>query len=178
MKKAIRYAAFVLCLLLASPALAGDTIRQSMTVDEAYSAIPHGKTRFDSSTAVTGEDERKFLDSFFGVIDLAVAERVIWQTGKKGDADNYDAILARLAALDAPERAKKAYTLVTEAIAEQRQYLAKISAGERFNAGDALVQSSHRKLFSAYTALMGAYPDESQHNKSAFFDHLCALDFI
>ena len=39
------------------------------------------------------------------------------------------------------------------------------------------VQSSHKKLLQAYYKLMAMYPREVQHNKTAFFDHLCALDF-
>ena len=41
-----------------------------------------------------------------------------------------------------------------------------------------LVRSSSSKLIQAYNHLMQSYPKESPHNRQAFFDHLCALDFL
>ena len=41
-----------------------------------------------------------------------------------------------------------------------------------------LVRSSSNQLIQAYDYLMQSYPQESPHNRQAFFDHLCALDFI
>jgi hypothetical protein len=116
--RGIEYALPALCLLLPLPA-AADEIRQSMTVDEAYKAIPHQKTRFDPSFAATSAAEKQFRDSFFGLTDLAVAERVGMQmalSGGKTAIDNYDAILARLAVLAAPSKLAKAHQLVTEAV--------------------------------------------------------------
>jgi len=168
------------CLLLALPA-AADEIRQSMTVDQAYHAIPHQRTRFDPSPAAMVANEKQFLDSFFGLTDLAVAERVGLQMAiARGAAarDNYDAILARLAALTAPAKLAKARQLVSEAVKEQREYLRHLRAGATFDANAPLVQSSHDKLIAAYGELMRIYPSENAHNKKAFFDHLCALDFI
>ncbi|MBI1216736.1 MAG: hypothetical protein GC185_13080 [Alphaproteobacteria bacterium] len=174
-----KHLAFLCCLLLAAPAArADDSIRQSMTVSQAYSAIPHQKTRFDPATATM--PERELLDVFFGLTDLAVAERVIEQraiTGGQAYVDNYDAILAKLAALDVPPKMQKAYDLITQAVREQREYLARVRGGEKFNANAPLVESSHQKLVAAYGILMQAYPNEDAHNKQAFFDHLCALDF-
>ena len=47
-----------------------------------------------------------------------------------------------------------------------------------FDANAPLVQSSHNKLMKAYQLLNVQFPKEHAHNKAAFFDHLCALDFI
>ena len=166
-------------LLLASPArlyAEEPTIHQTMTVDEAYKAIPHNKTRFDPASAGMDESEKAFLDTFFGLSDLAVAERVETQMSK-AENDNYDAILTRLKSLEVPARLKTAHRLVTEAVEEQREYLASLKAGGRFDANAPLVESSHEKLVQAYNELMQAYPAENPHNKQAFFDHLCALDF-
>ena len=41
-----------------------------------------------------------------------------------------------------------------------------------------LIQSSHLKLQSAYTQLMLIFPHEDDYNQKAFYNHLCALDFI
>lgn len=175
----MKYFIIACLLLLPFPALA--EIKQSMTVDEAYQAIPHQKTRFDAASATMGGDEKAFLDVFFELVDLAVVERVSsMQSISSGKAVtfNYDAIDSRLMALDVPEKLKTAHALVMQAVAEQRKYLEQWkSSGGRFDVGDPLVSSSSAKLVQAYGELMRAYPSENAHNKKAFFDHLCALDF-
>jgi hypothetical protein len=155
-------------------------LNQSMTVDEAYKAIPHNKTRFDASAAGMDEVEKTFLDTFFGLSDLAVAERVGTQvalSAKHPAAANYDEILRRLESLDVPPKLAGAHRLVTDAVREQRQYLDTLKGGEAFDVSAPLVESSHQKLVQAYNELMRLYPSENGHNRQAFFDHLCALDF-
>jgi hypothetical protein len=41
-----------------------------------------------------------------------------------------------------------------------------------------LVASSSGKLRRAYGELLTLFPQEDAHNKAAFFDYLCAMDFI
>jgi hypothetical protein len=170
----------LLCLATAAQAEEAGKIAQTMSVDEAYKAIPHNKTRFDPSTAGMEKDEKAFLDTFFGLSDLAVAERVETQAAlstKRPMTDNYDEILRRLKSLVVPGKLKTAHRLVTEAVEEQRQYLVTLKDGAAFDANAPLVESSHQKLVQAYGELMRAYPAENAHNQRAFFDHLCALDF-
>jgi hypothetical protein len=40
------------------------------------------------------------------------------------------------------------------------------------------VLDAHDHLIQAYNELMQLYPGESEHNKKAFYAHLCSLDFI
>ena len=71
--------------------------------------------------------------------------------------------------------------LIFDAISEQRRYLKawQDSGNPRyFDAQAPLVRSSHGKLIAAYNHLMRLFGEENPHNKQAFFDHLCALDFI
>src|SRR5262249_7010745 len=155
MKKRIEILLLCLCLL-ALPARAEEAakISQTMTVDEAYKAIPHNKTRFDPGTAAMEPGEKEFLDTFFGLSDLAVAERVETQmamSAKKPVTDNYDEILHRLKALSVPDKLKSAHQLVTEAVEEQREYLASLKQGAAFDASAPLVESSHQKLVQAYS---------------------------
>ncbi|MEZ0262242.1 MAG: hypothetical protein ACAH80_14640 [Alphaproteobacteria bacterium] len=170
----------IACLaLLPFPALA--EIKQSMTVDEAYKAIPHQKTKFDSLKGSMSGDEKAFLDVFFELVDLAMVERVssmqAISSGKAVSA-NYDEIDRRLMSIEVPEKLKTAHMLVTQAVQEQRKYLEQWkNSGGAFNVGDPLIGSSSAKLVQAYGELMRIYPQESEHNKKAFFDHLCALDF-
>jgi hypothetical protein len=177
-----RWAACVVLLALAAPLRAEEPapLKQSLSVEQAYKAIPHNKTRFDPATAGMGPDEKAFLDTFFGLSDLAVAERVESQAAistKMPVTGNYDEILKRLKALPVPPKLETAHRLVTEAVDEQRQYLDSLRLGGAFDASAPLVESSHEKLVQAYGELMRLYPSENQHNQKAFFDHLCALDF-
>jgi hypothetical protein len=174
----------ILAFLPFSAAYAGKTaeprIRQSMSVDEAYKAIPHQKTRFDTSSASMASDEKAFLDLFFMLSDIAVVERVETQIAlstHKTPPANYDKILRRLEGLTVPAKLSAAHRLVTEAVKEQRQYLDTLKGGGAFDPNAPLVESSHQKLLQAYGELMRLYPAESTHNRQAFFDHLCALDF-
>ena len=180
--KRIKAAVFLFCILLSIPAIAGGEIHQSMTVDEAYAAIPHQRTVFDTSAAKMDVQEKKFLAIFFSLIDKAVAEKVIRLKSIGGHSvatDNYDAILAKLGELQVPDKLEKVYRLVMEAVQEQRQYLAQlVKGGESFSSGAPLVQSSHGNLVAAYGELMRLFPAEGQSNKQSFFDYLCALDFI
>lgn len=178
------FAALAVFLVLALPACADKMVepqlKQAMTVDEAYKAIPHNKTRFDASAAGMDRVERAFLDTFFELSDLAVAERVGTQvaiSAKGPAASNYDEILRRLEALNVPPKLAAAHRLVTDAVKEQRQYLDSLKGGGAFDANAPLVESSHQKLVQAYGELMRLYPSENAHNQQAFFDHLCALDF-
>ncbi|MCP4488040.1 MAG: hypothetical protein GY820_12070 [Gammaproteobacteria bacterium] len=41
-----------------------------------------------------------------------------------------------------------------------------------------LVKSSSQHLIAAHSLLKQLYPQETKHNQQAFFDYLCALDFI
>ncbi len=162
------------------------TIAMSMSVADAYRAIPHQQTTFAPDTASMPSDERRFVESLFKLTDIAVAERVqslhYFQTrGQQGSAPrNYSTLVARLDALNAPGSLTQVKTLVTSAITEQKQYFSTLDPKTKlkFNAHDPLVQSSHRKLIAAYQLLMSEYPSEDAHNKKSFFDHLCALDFI
>jgi hypothetical protein len=93
---------------------------------------------------------------------------------------NYEQLIANIGALSAPDRLEPVKRLVGTAIEEQARYFSSLDQSKKlsFNARDKLVQSSHAKLVNAYNLLMAQYPQESAHNNKAFFDHLCALDFI
>jgi len=81
--------------------------------------------------------------------------------------------------MNIPDNLKQAHELITQAIHEQNQYFKKIDSSKKysFNANDKIVQTSHTKLIQAYNLIMALFPKENKHNKEAFFDHLCALDF-
>jgi hypothetical protein len=58
---------------------------------------------------------------------------------------------------------------VTDAVVAERAYLAGDTTG---------VQTASARLHEAYAELMRLYPGEGTHNRDAFFDYLCALDYL
>jgi hypothetical protein len=168
--------AALICSLWFAPACLAGEQKPPLSVEDAYRAIPHERTKFDAAAAAMPAAERDFLDIFFGLTDDAVVARVARQQG--GGEDGYAAILARLKALDVPEKLKPAHALVVAAVTEQRDYLQKSKPGAGLDAADPLVSDSHAKLLAAYDELMRLYPAENGHNKKAFYNHLCALDFM
>jgi len=73
---------------------------------------------------------------------------------------------------------------ILDALAGERQFFADWkSARDRFQFGQQPsnhpgVGRASSALRAAYGELMAKYPQESQSNKDAFFDHHCALDFL
>ena len=169
-------------------------VAQAMTVEEAYRLIPHKKTDFNASSAKMTPAEVGYLEQFFELVNLAIVERV--QTlqwfrsgGTRGRSyrsyqGQIEEVLAQLQNLDVPAHLKHVHRLVIDAIHEQRTFYERwksaVAAGKRFrfNGGDPLVRTSHAKLIEAYYGLLQLFPNEQKQNKEAFFDHLCALDFI
>lgn len=168
----------------------------ALSVDEAYKAIPHRQTTFDRSTSKVSARDSIYLRKMFAITDQAMAARVeqfstLYYFKGHGDTgislynETIDKLIQQLEALN-PPILKKHHQLILESIQEQQRFL-----NEWANASDSkkesikntltrhpLVQSSHHKLFAAYNELMGLFSQENKHNKQAFFDHLCALDFL
>ena len=172
---------------LGSTALQLEDVTQSMAVGDAYRAIPHQRTPFDPSVARMDISDARYLDTLFALTDLAMVERVQTQLrlqsgSRDGGADeNYVKILAHLDSIESPQRLERVRSLIRNAIDEQRRYLAMWrESGDTgyFSPAAPLVRSSSGKLIAAYNDLMALYAQEGAHNRQAFFDHLCALDFI
>ena len=143
----------VLALLVRSAA--------AMSVEDAYASIPHRRTAFDRRAATMDAAEADALARLFTLVDRAIVARVT----KAG----HDVVLAELRSLDPPPRLARVHALVTDAVVAERAYLA----------GDpAAVQTASARLHEAYGELMRLYPGEGAHNRDAFFDYLCALDFL
>jgi hypothetical protein len=151
----MRVATIAALLLLAADA-------RAMSVDEAYAAIPHRRTVFDRRAATMPADEADALQRLFALVDRAIVARMT-KTG-------YDPLLADLRALDVPSRLHRVHALVTEAVVAEHAYLTRNE--------QAAVQTASVKLHEAYAELMRLFPEEGRQNRDAFFDHLCALDFL
>ena len=170
----------------------------AMSVEEAYRAIPHRYTPFESRQVKMSPKDAAVLQEFFRILNLAIVERVQAQawfqsSGKKGVAfSNYQrstgGLIVQLEALTLPESLKAIHRDVIDALKEQRAYFEEwqraVRKGELFRYPPGAsphhprVLSSSQKLQQAYGRLIQLYPQEAERTKQAFFDHLCALDFI
>ena len=160
--------------------------KQVMDVQSAYKAIPHDRTQYRADSSRLEKHEADYFEDLFSTVDTAVVERVqtlqwMMSDGIRGaNTNNYNWILGKLNDNEIPEKAREAHTLIKMAIKEQQSYFNwwNNNPSTRLDSSHHLIQNSHRKLLKAYKLLIKAYPEESKTNKKAFFDHLCALDFI
>ena len=155
----------------------------ALDIAKAYKMIPHQQTSFYLQQSRLPAAEAKYVAKLLSLSELAMAERVeAMADGPR--KSNYDRdiadILNKLARLKTPTRLLPAYKHVVSAVQQHREVfsLQVTGAADAQAKQQQLVQSSHRHLIAAYDVLMQLYPDETRHNKQAFFDYLCALDFI
>ena len=170
----------------------------AINVEEAYRAIPHRYTPFESRSVRMSSTDAAVLQEFFRLLNLAIVERVQAQAwfqsnGKRGAAfpsyqRSTDGLILELEALTIPEGLKAVHRDVIDALKDQRAYFEEwqraVRRGEPFryplgaSPHHPRVLSSSQKLQQAYRRLIQLYPQETERTKQAFFDHLCALDFI
>lgn len=180
--------------MVASVLLTDHSTAQTLTVEEAYKAIPHRQTTFDPERGELTEIDKQYLQELFGIVDLAMAQRVqtlnwFYTEGQSGSSfDVYEAnvqnLISQLDSLEPPKKLKRVHELVKDAVMEQMEYFQGVreeveeKGSYKFDRNNTLVGQSHRKLINAYNRLVNAFPEAGGHNRQAFFDHLCALDFI
>jgi len=164
-----------------------EPIKQSMNVAQAYRAIPHHQVTFRSRASVLERTEAEYLEKAFSLVDLAVVERIHLlrniqsEDPKPIPLKNYDQILRRLMELHAPEGLNYFHHQVMAAIIEEKHFyqgLEDYPSIGTLNTWHPLIRRSHRRLVASYQFLASRYPQESLKNKQAFYEHLCALDFI
>ena len=166
-------------------------------VEDAYRSIPHKQTTYSAGKSKLLSTNSKAVEKVLALSDQALVERVeagawLLSGGTRGrNFSDYEsrikAIVAELESLKTPESLEPAKRLIIEAIEDQRIFLvqqfklAYASKGYRWPADyrdDPNIQRAHMKLIQAHQILTQAYPEEGSHNKDAFFDHLCALDYL
>lgn len=178
-------------LLLATPVMATE-----MSIKQAYVALGHKQKTFDARQTTLSPQEAKYLDHIFYATDLAFRERMVMlkyfrQDKSASYIETYNKeinnVLVGFSLMNPPnKKLKKVENIIIEAVRDQQKFFNQLHALTPSDrkallnslARDRLVQSSHQKLISAYSLLIQNYPNESQHNRQAFYEHLCALDFI
>ncbi len=156
---------------------------QALDIARAYRLIPHQQTPFYLKQSNLPDPEARYISKLLGLSELAMAERVEAMIDGP-DKSRYDAdittILGKLSKLETPAKLRPVYQHIVTAIEEHRSYFALEISGDA-NAEvkqEQLVNSSSQHLIAAHALLRQLYPQETKHNKQAFFDYLCALDFI
>ncbi len=192
-----KIALMICALMISMPAIDARAQEKEMTVEEAYAAVNHQRTQFKKVYAKMSQEEARYLEHLFFVTDLALRERMIMMRhfAQKRDEDyiekynaEIDNLLESFKLVSAPSPVlENVEDLVTDAIKEQKRFFEQWAGtkGTKFysswyhsHAFHPLVQSSHGKLLRAYSLLVKDYKSEGMDNKQAFYDHLCALDFI
>jgi hypothetical protein len=163
----------------------------AMTVEEAYAAIPHKRTVFDGnasrlSAAHVDSLKRLFASSDQGVVLRVEGLRVLRSAEAaqlRKTINDYRALASALASLNVSAEIKPAQDLIAQAIADhQRFFETKLrdnaALAKRDAAFTADINQASQKLHRAYDVLMKAFPNEPATTKAAFYDYLCALDFL
>ena len=150
----------------------------SLTIEEAYRLIPHQQTVFQPTSARMAAPERAYLTSFFSAIDQAIVAKVSSRRNTTV-AQAYAPVWKAWAELKPPAALKSVQDKVRAAIEDQQAFLLEIEKHQSsWNMSHPKVRSSSGNLQGAYSDLMRIYPAENATNKQAFFDYLCALDFV
>ena len=178
-----------LCLLIA---LLAAPVAQALDVEGAYAAIPHKRTPFDAPASSAPMPQKAQLARLFALTDRGVVLRVEgMQAHARRDkaaiqrtTSGYQALIAELGKESFSPEVAPARALIVEALQMQQRHLqSRPDGGLAFNVRQDLqatpdVKQASLRLHRAYRVLMNAFPGEPQRNKAAFFDHLCALDFL
>lgn len=163
-----------------------------ISVDAAYAAIPHRRTAMDFAASNMPDQDKKFLQIAFHVIDQAIRLRVTaYQESFKGELSDaqfadFDTLIDYLENTEAPADLTSYKAHIVRALVDQKAFFQEWKdKGEDFQysspqtvGSHAKVQSSSAALREGYEILMELYPSEGMVNKAAFFDYHCALDFV
>jgi len=165
----------------------------ALSVDDAYTAIPHRRTAMDFAASNLSDPDKRYLEVAFHLIDQAIRLRVTayqkFSRTEGGDPQlisDMDRVIDFLQNVEAPAHLTSYHQHLIQGLSDQRTFFAEWQTrGQQFQYGSPDKLGSHPKVQSASTALreayqilMQEYPREGARNKDAFFDYHCALDFI
>ena len=168
------------------------TLKLDLSVDAAYAAIPHRRTAMDFAASNMPDQDKRFLEVAFHLVDQAIRLRVSayqkFLKGEPGDSQiaDFDTLIDYLQNAEAPAGLTNYQARLAQALSEQRAFFQEWqTGGQQYQYGSPQtvgtsprVQRASSALREAYGILMELYPNENDSNKAAFFDYHCALDFI
>ena len=164
-----------------------------LSVDDAYGAIPQRRTEIEFAGSRIPKADQDYLQIAFAVIDQGVLLRVAnYQSFKRGKTadpltiSRMDRLITFWQSVDPPSQLKIYHKRIEQALADQRTFFDEWrTQGSGFPYAQGTNLGSHPKVIAssaalkeAYEILMHTYSSEDPHNKRAFFDYHCALDFL
>ncbi len=166
-----------------------------MTVQQAYESGHYKRTPFDAARSkIKSQKDIQYLQRLFDVSDKVFLSRVLIMqgiyTGRDSNAVTYTMDMVALSEyfsdVEAPEHLQTVHQIMLELMDEQQIFLSRWAGSTRAEQRkiekryelQPAVQSSNRKVQQIYIELMKLYPEESEYNRRAFFDHLYALDLM
>jgi hypothetical protein len=181
----------IIKIILLSLFILANTVNSSaISVEDAYKSIPHRQTTYQSEQSSLSVAEREFLEKLFKLSDQALVARIETMKGlKAADKSSYkkyqsviENIRSELTKLKEPSSATGIVKILDQAIINQGKYFAAwnedLNSSNTPRSFDENVRSASSYLQQLYAELMKRYSTEGAHNKDAFYQHLCALDFI
>jgi hypothetical protein len=163
----------------------------NLTVEEAYAAIPHKRTTFVPAQSLLAASESNMLNQLFDLADSAIVLKVIAvKAMQANDAPrvqqtiaDYDALINKLSTLSISGDLNKIKANLLAAIKKHQHYFqekqAQFQTNNHYDHGFTPdLRAASGILQQTYGLLIQAFPQESSNNKIAFYDYLCALDFL
>jgi hypothetical protein len=157
---------------------------------EAYRLIPHQRTVFLPESSVIDETSKAQVEQILQAVDVAVALRVrLLNDFNNGKLESpriqlYNDLIHKINSVQSPNL-EHLRSLLVKALTEQRDFFNESELGKTQSnsprpdiASNTHVNASSSQLHAAYSELLRLFPKENAHNKQAFFDYLCALDFL
>jgi hypothetical protein len=169
--------------------------KTGISIQKAYDLVPHRRAPFSSEKSNISSDNKFFLDKVFKLSDQALVLKMSYLSSlQKGQLpacsmDCYTKVLTALESLLKQNPSERSAKMIYEAIVDQEKFfnnqMEKLKKDPSFRldvknelSQNPLIQSSSAKLREAYSLLMSTYSNENAGNKDAFFQYLCALDFL
>jgi Domain of unknown function (DUF4124) len=163
----------------------------ALTIEEAYAAIPHKRTVFEPKQSLLPSTRITILRQLFDIADEAIVLKIIagkamqandTQRVKKTISD-YDALINHLSNLNVSSEIKPVHANLLTAIQKHQHHFqtkqTQFETTNRYDQGFTPdIHEASRTLQQAYGLLIQTFPQESNNNKAAFYDYLCALDFL
>lgn len=194
--RALFLCACALLVFLSAPVQA-EGINSSSSIDEIYKIRNLQRTKYDKISSTVHPKVSEYLDNLFFVTDLIMRENIIMLNALINDVGEshivkynkeMENLLKAFRMVKAPtNELEQVKALIHEAVIEQQKFLndwylkSASSENQALKTGYAfhpLVKTSHGKLIKAHETLSGLVFEETQENKQAIYDHLCALDFV
>src|SRR5882762_6296122 len=141
------------------------TLNLDLSVDAAYAAIPHRRTAMDFAVSNMPDQDRRFLEVAFHLIDQAIRLRVTAyqnfsrSAGKDSQSiSQMDQLVDYLQNTEAPASLSSYQARLLQALSDQRAFLEDWQTrGQQFQYGRSQSIGTHPKIQSASTALRDAY---------------------